>query len=226
MINLFLLGYVAEFSQHCCSIVFPEMSIIGRLLLLAAAIIVMCLSSSLYFCADLGVSTYDAVALIWSEKQGRIRFQYCRIICDSVLCAGGGPPVYCGQGGHLRRCRNRHCHYRVFHGTADRLFQPHRGASSAEHAIKTVCQRAAVAVTRQMFTVRSTKILAAPAGGPGRAGALPHKKRRPLCRIEAQRSGFDPEKEETRSTDEKKATAFAIAFFEPCGVISDVCLIE
>ena len=29
-------------------------------------------------------------------------------------------------------------------------------------------------------------------------------------------------KEETRSTDEKKATAYAIAFFEPCGVISDV----
>lgn len=89
LINLFLLGYVAEFSQHCCGIVFPEMSITGRLLLLAAAIIVMCLSSSLYFCADLGVSTYDAVALIWSEKQGRIRFQYCRIICDSVCVLAG-----------------------------------------------------------------------------------------------------------------------------------------
>ena len=29
-------------------------------------------------------------------------------------------------------------------------------------------------------------------------------------------------KEEPRSTDEKKATAYAIAFFEPCGVNSDV----
>ncbi len=98
LINLFLLGYVAEFSQHCCGIVFPEMSIVGRLLLLAAAIIVMCLSTSLYFCADLGVSTYDAVALIWSEKQSRIRFQYCRIICDSVCVTAGVLLCIAGKG--------------------------------------------------------------------------------------------------------------------------------
>lgn len=88
VINLFLLGYIAEFSQGCCKTVFPEMGIAGRLILLSVAIVIMCLASSFYFTADLGVSTYDAVSLIWSERQKHIRFKYCRIICDSicVLC--------------------------------------------------------------------------------------------------------------------------------------------
>ena len=60
----------------------------------------MCLASAFYFTADLGVSTYDAVSLIWSEKQERIPFQYCRIICDficvllgAVLCKAGNVEV-------------------------------------------------------------------------------------------------------------------------------------
>ena len=46
------------------------------------------------------MSTYDAVSLIWSEKQSRIPFRICRIICDLVcvltgalLCAAGGVRV-------------------------------------------------------------------------------------------------------------------------------------
>ena len=84
VINLFFLGYIAEFSQNCCRIVFPEIGIFGRAVLLLIAIVIMCLASAFYFTADLGVSTYDAVALIWSEKQSRIPFKYCRIICDCV----------------------------------------------------------------------------------------------------------------------------------------------
>ena len=89
LINLFLLGYIAEFSQDCCRAVFPTMGLGGRLALLAVAIVIMCLASAFYFTADLGVSTYDAVSLIWSESQSRIPFRYCRIICDSVCVAAG-----------------------------------------------------------------------------------------------------------------------------------------
>ena len=64
LINLFLLGYIAEFSQACCRSAFPDMSLPGRLALLTAAIVIMCLASAFYFTADLGVSTYDAVSLI------------------------------------------------------------------------------------------------------------------------------------------------------------------
>jgi uncharacterized membrane protein YczE len=105
LINLFLLGYIAEFSQSCCRAVFPEMGMPGRLVLLVIAIVIMCLASSFYFTADLGVSTYDAVSLIWSEKQNRIRFKYCRIISDSVcvlcgalLCKVGNISVFGAVG--------------------------------------------------------------------------------------------------------------------------------
>ena len=89
VINLFLLGYIAEFSQGICRSLLPESGIVERFILLLIAIVIMCLASAFYFTADLGVSTYDAVSLIWSEKQKRIPFQYCRIICDLIcVCLG------------------------------------------------------------------------------------------------------------------------------------------
>jgi len=48
----------------------------------------LCFGSSLYFIADMGVSTYDAVALIMSEKK-IARFQYCRIGTDIICTAVG-----------------------------------------------------------------------------------------------------------------------------------------
>jgi uncharacterized membrane protein YczE len=67
----------------------PGLSGPGRIVLLAAAIILLCLSSSLYFTADLGVSTYDAVALIWSQRQKRIPFSICRISTDLICVVLG-----------------------------------------------------------------------------------------------------------------------------------------
>lgn len=89
-INLFLLGYVVEFSQSLCARLFPALGIGGRAILLAAALVPLALASSLYFTADLGVSTYDAVALVWSERQHRIAFPLCRILTDSVCVLAGG----------------------------------------------------------------------------------------------------------------------------------------
>ena len=97
LINLFLLGYIAEFSQNCMARLLPEPTLPLRLLILAIAIVIMCLASAFYFTADLGVSTYDAVALIWSEKQTRIAFPICRVItdlfcvlCGTLLCLAAG----------------------------------------------------------------------------------------------------------------------------------------
>ena len=88
-INLFLLGYIVEWSQAVCVMLLPGLSGPGRIVLLAAAIILLCLSSSLYFTADLGVSTYDAVALIWSQRQKRIPFSICRIMTDLICVVLG-----------------------------------------------------------------------------------------------------------------------------------------
>ena len=89
LINLFLLGYIAQFSQGLVASLLPAPSLPARLALLAATIVVMCLASAFYFTADLGVSTYDAVALIWSQRQNRIPFFACRVITDLVCVALG-----------------------------------------------------------------------------------------------------------------------------------------
>ena len=88
-INLFLLGYIVEFSQDLCEKLMPDAPIWLRVVILLIAIVILCLSSALYFTADLGVSTYDAVALVWSQKQSKIKFAYCRVICDLVCVALG-----------------------------------------------------------------------------------------------------------------------------------------
>ena len=84
LFNLFLAGYMADFSAFLLRMAFPDPGFATRLLLLAAGIVVMCLASSLYFTANLGVSAYDAVALTITEKNQKIPFRWWRISCDFV----------------------------------------------------------------------------------------------------------------------------------------------
>ena len=84
VINIFLLGYVVQFSSWLFETILPNSTIGIRIIFLMMGIIVLCFGSSLYFTGDLGVSTYDAVALILSEKKVA-RFQYCRI-CTDLIC--------------------------------------------------------------------------------------------------------------------------------------------
>ncbi|NLP33961.1 MAG: Tat pathway signal sequence [Clostridiales bacterium] len=83
VINILLLGYVVEFSSWLFETRIPNPTISIRILFLIVGIIILCFGSSLYFVGDLGVSTYDAVALILSEKKVA-RFQYCRIGSDLI----------------------------------------------------------------------------------------------------------------------------------------------
>ena len=84
IINLTLLGYVVEFSEKLLRSALPALTLPGRLLLLAAALVLLCFSSALYFNADLGVSTYDAVSRVAAARQKRVPFRWCRIISDLV----------------------------------------------------------------------------------------------------------------------------------------------
>lgn len=88
VINIFLLGYVVEFSSQIFERSIPNPTIGVRVLFLIVGIIILCFGSSLYFVGDLGVSTYDAVALILSEKKVA-RFQYCRIASDLICTITG-----------------------------------------------------------------------------------------------------------------------------------------
>lgn len=88
ILNMLLTGVITEQSMLVLEKVFPHPSIWEKLMLLVAALILICFSASLYYTADLGVSAYDAWALILSEK-GVLRFRFCRIGTDSICAAAG-----------------------------------------------------------------------------------------------------------------------------------------
>ena len=89
VINLAFLGYAAEYTQKFLMSLLPELALIPSLFLLAVAIVIMCFGAALYFNADLGVSTYDAVSLVISEKQNKVSFKVCRILSD-LTCVSLG----------------------------------------------------------------------------------------------------------------------------------------
>ncbi|HJB30217.1 MAG TPA: hypothetical protein IAA06_15705 [Candidatus Blautia faecavium] len=88
LINLFLLGYVTEFSSWVMESLFPDPQLWLKTTFLLIGILVLCFGSALYFTADLGVSTYDAIALYLAEHT-RFPFQLLRITTDFICVAIG-----------------------------------------------------------------------------------------------------------------------------------------
>ncbi|MCQ2508340.1 MAG: hypothetical protein MJ097_06085 [Dorea sp.] len=99
-VNLFLMGYIVQYSHEFLMKMFPQLGLSGRCLFLLIAIVVMCLSSSLYFTADMGVSVYDAVALIISYTWKKGQFRYNRIMTD-LVCVIIGVTLFFLSGGKL-----------------------------------------------------------------------------------------------------------------------------
>ncbi|MCR4655377.1 MAG: hypothetical protein K5770_04005 [Lachnospiraceae bacterium] len=96
-INLFLLGYITQFSYEMLQKLFPEPSLTFRAVCLLIGIVVICFGSSLYMTADLGVSTYDAVAIVLSGKWKLGRFKYVRI-CTDLVCVALGCVLFLTAG--------------------------------------------------------------------------------------------------------------------------------
>jgi len=97
-INLFLLGYITDFSYQLLQKVIVEPSIPVRVICLAVGFVVICFGASLYMTADLGVSTYDAVALICANTWKLWKFKYIRI-CTDLVCVIAGAALYMLGGG-------------------------------------------------------------------------------------------------------------------------------
>lgn len=109
-VNLFLLGYVVQFSYDTLQWIFPDPSMLVRIVSLVFSFFLLCFASSVYMTADLGVSTYDAIALVMAHKWKIGKFKYIRIITDLVcvilgivlfLLGGGDPkgiPAFVGVG--------------------------------------------------------------------------------------------------------------------------------
>ena len=99
-INLFLLGYVVEFTHQTLLTIFPDASLAIRITSLVFGFVALCFGSSIYMTADLGVSTYDAVALIMANKWMLGIFKYIRIATDAV-CVVLGITLFMLGGGKI-----------------------------------------------------------------------------------------------------------------------------
>ena len=68
--------------------------------MLLIAIVIICFGSALYMTADLGVSTYDAVALIMANTWKKGQFKFIRVATD-VCCVVIGCVLYLAGGGEI-----------------------------------------------------------------------------------------------------------------------------
>ena len=104
LINLFLLGYMAEFSENRLAAWFGDLGLAMRIVFLAIGVVTTCVAAALYYTADLGVSAYDAIPLHISDRKpkllGRVLpFRAVRILSDLVCTVIGfalGAPVGIG----------------------------------------------------------------------------------------------------------------------------------
>lgn len=99
--NLFLVGYITQYSLALFRMLFPAPSLLGRFAALVIALVVLCFGSALYITADLGVSAYDAIALILANTWKLGKFKYLRIGTD-VLCVIAGTLLFLLGGGSLQ----------------------------------------------------------------------------------------------------------------------------
>lgn len=100
-INLFLLGYITEFTYSFLQTILVNPSIIIRILCLIIGIVIICFGSAFYMTADLGVSTYDAVAIVLAYKWKVAKFKFCRISTD-LICVITGTIIFLIGGGSIR----------------------------------------------------------------------------------------------------------------------------
>jgi len=87
-INLFLLGYLIDFCEQAIAGLMGPPDLTLRVVYAVVGTVVLCFASSLYITADLGVSTYDAIALFLADKK-IAPFRLIRIGTD-LVCVGIG----------------------------------------------------------------------------------------------------------------------------------------
>ena len=97
-VNLFLLGYVVQFTYETLQVIFAAPSMMVRIVSFIFGFVTLCFSSSIYMTADLGVSTYDALAIIMANTWKLGKFKYIRI-CTDVVCVVVGIAMFLIGGG-------------------------------------------------------------------------------------------------------------------------------
>lgn len=101
-LNLFLFGYIIQYTHMLFSMLFPAPSLVFRFVFLVAALVGLSFGSALYITADIGVSTYDAFALVFTHKWKLGKFKYLRILTD-LICVIAGVTLFLLGGGVLQK---------------------------------------------------------------------------------------------------------------------------
>ncbi len=91
-INIFLFGYLIDWTTTGLGRLLPAPGLFARLTFLVTGLVIMSFSCALYYVADLGVSPYDAIPLILTEKM-KLPFRLVRSATD-LLCVAVG--LICG----------------------------------------------------------------------------------------------------------------------------------
>lgn len=86
MFNMIGVGYSCEFFESVISPALTDVreNLIVRIGLLAAGIIVLCFSCSLFFVSNVGVGPYDSLGFMLSQKTG-IAYKWIRVATDVVV---------------------------------------------------------------------------------------------------------------------------------------------
>lgn len=100
-INLFLLGYITQFTYDFLKTVIVEPSMVVRVICFVVGIVIICFGSAFYMTADLGVSTYDAIALVMANTWKIGKFRFIRVITD-FICVIAGVVLFLVSGGAVK----------------------------------------------------------------------------------------------------------------------------
>lgn len=84
ILNLISNGFIADMARGYMNNLMPSPNYLTRILLLFIAVIVVCFATSLYFTANLGISVYDAISKIMTDRE-IASFRVCRVSSD-LLC--------------------------------------------------------------------------------------------------------------------------------------------
>ncbi len=87
-INIFLTGYLIDWTAAILQKLLPHPVLPVRVAFLIVGLTLMCLASAMYYIANLGVSAYDAIPLIITDKT-RLPFRLVRSTTD-LLCTAVG----------------------------------------------------------------------------------------------------------------------------------------
>lgn len=88
LFTVFLTGYIVEFSVWALEKINLPLTLPVRILYLALGVVVMCFAASFYITANMGVSSYDAQAMMLADRKLG-PFRYMRIATD-LVCVGVG----------------------------------------------------------------------------------------------------------------------------------------